>query len=132
MTRNMFPYLILVLSALSSVGCNGTQTYGHLHQDIQLPSGKRFKVLDFEKQYSGTTPLTITLKYESDLPIENNAELRAQIREVWDVFKAEVDSLKFSRAVVTAQRSFSFLGFEYNKWWSYVFSKRNDDSWIID
>ena len=119
--------LIAMLFVLPA--CNGTCSYGFLHSDIVLRSGERLKVVQFRKTFTDGKPSQVELVYETALAVEDNSPLRDEVREVWLVFRPEVDSLGFNRAIIVAQKTTSVLLARQTKSESYVFQKEADGTW---
>ncbi len=68
----------------------------------KLPSGKEIKILSMGKMHFAKDLPALTLKYQTDISIENVDLLRQEVEEIWPVFRANVERSGLSKAIVMA------------------------------
>lgn len=130
---------IALLSVLSLVllvlGCTPTIKYtrGKNISDLQgsqfqqgentLPSGRKIFITGATKTTfnSGPVPSALVLNYQTQVPIDNMADLRAEADEVWSLFKKDVENADQSSGALRPVNGSKGFGF--------VYMKRPDDTW---
>lgn len=118
--------LALALSIL--VSCIACSSQAQNFKSFKLPSGKEIKITGMVKMNFPNSDPALVLNYLTDIPIENRAELRKEIDEVWSVFRIDVEKAKLTAGVirVTHMEGSGFV--KSGKGYGYVFVKR-DDGW---
>ena len=94
-----------------------------------MPSGRKIKVIA-EGQVLSTvngTIIGLMLKYQTDLKISDAVNLRKEIDEIWPVFKPDVERLKLTSGIISANEAPEG---GTAKGYNYVFQKQDDGLWL--
>lgn len=69
------------------------------------------------------------LKYETTIPLEDNAKLQAEVTDIWHSFRIDCDRAKIASAIVSANEVPSGRFITRNRSFNFVFTKSSDGTW---
>ena len=116
------PLLFLVVSLIA---CS-TQQPTH---EVNLPSGKKVKVIAVGTMNFANDSPALMLKYQTDLKITDKATLRREVDEIWPVFKTEVGRPNLTNAIIRANETPKGTIIQTGAAYNFVFKKSPDGSW---
>jgi hypothetical protein len=74
------------------VACTSTPNY----RTFTLPSGKAIRIMSMmQVNFSQSAP-ALMLRYETDLKVSDKTALRAEVNEIWPVFRNDVERAKLA------------------------------------
>lgn len=118
--------LFLFILACNLSGCSSNKKY----QTLTLPSGKIIKVrLIWTNKVLNEAPVLV-LDYETDLKLANKAALREEVKEIWSVFRSDVEKGKFNKAAITAHEAAKRYLFLEPPPYRFTYEKQQDGTWI--
>jgi len=89
---------VVVFIVLFVISCSSSPQY-----TVQkLPSGKEIKILSMGKMHFTKDTPALTLKYQTDISIDNVNLLRKEAEEIWPMFRINVEKSGLSNAIVMA------------------------------
>jgi hypothetical protein len=127
MRRQVFGYGIVLCFFVFLVGC--TFTTGPIYTTQKLSSGKEIKVVGMGKMWSSNDDTALSLKYITDLPLDDEANLKAEVMEVWEMFRVNVEKEGLSKAIITVQAPPKGFIFTINTSRGYGFRKNPSGEW---
>jgi hypothetical protein len=75
----------------------------------------------------------LILNYQTDIPIENLDELTKEVREVWEIFRIDVERANATAGVIRATHiESSGLITQNGKGYGFVFQKNADGTWYLN
>src|SRR6266568_1112128 len=83
---------------LFAIDCRPEPRYAAL----ELPSGKRIKVISTTQMYFDRGRPALMLKYITDVPLTDVPSLASEADEVWVAFRPTVERAKFRSAILSA------------------------------
>jgi len=98
----------------------------------RLPSGKEIKILSIGKWYFTKDKTTaLTLKYQTDISIDDVDLLRKEVEEIWPVFRIDAEKSDLSNAVImaTSPPIKKVLFFYTTRSHNFVLSKKANGTW---
>ncbi len=110
---------------------SGTITYNYwLNEDFTLSSGKHVGEVMIGIMGVGPATKALGLGYHTRLNIDDIRGLRAEVEDIWQTFKHEVEHNEFDRAVIWVSRiSNSRVGVLARK--EFVFNKSASGNWTV-
>jgi hypothetical protein len=98
---------------------------------IRLPSGKEIKFMGIYKVVVKHDSPALAFRYETNIPIDNMAELKKEAEEIWKYFKIDVEKAKHDWAVIRAE--FPRKGFivTTNRSYGFIIEKDGNDKWVF-
>src|ERR1039457_3618313 len=91
--------LLMIAFTLMLVGCgSGQPTY----QIKTLASGRHVKVLKVMTMHFSNNSPALMLDYQTDITINDKATLEAEVDDIWESFRSEVEKAKLERAIIKA------------------------------
>lgn len=125
----VMPGAVLCITAFLS-GCMFNT--GPMYTIHKLPSGKEIKVVGTGKMYFSNDEAAMSLKYITDLPMNDEAALKAEVMEIWDVFRPSVEKEGLKRALITAQAPSKGFIITVNTSRGYAFRKNPSGQWNME
>lgn len=87
-----------------------------------LPSGRKIVVNSLNKtDFDNGDPSALVLNYTTSVPIDNLAELRTEVDEVWSLFIKNVEATNLTVGALRPVNG--------SKGYGFVFKKRDDGTW---
>jgi hypothetical protein len=71
------------------------------------------------------------LKYQTDLKVSDAAELRKEVEEIWTMFKADVEQVKLTNAIISANEVPHCLVVKTANVFNFVYKKSTDGGWAL-
>jgi hypothetical protein len=116
--------LILLLA-----GCGSADTGYTVHR---LPSGREVKVLGMSKMFFSKGDPALMLKYQTDLRLEDQAQLRKEVEEVWQAFRTDVEQAGLKVAIISVHEPPKrLLIVSTNKSYNFVIQKSPEGTWTF-
>jgi TonB family protein len=113
-----------------SVKFTGTITYNYqLNEDFTLSSGKHLGEVMIGIAGVGPNHIALALGYKTRLNINDIRKLRAEVEDIWQTFKYEVERNNFNCAEIWTRPS-SRKSIRRSNLRRFVFNKSADGSWI--
>ncbi|HRI02963.1 MAG TPA: hypothetical protein PLL77_04395 [Pyrinomonadaceae bacterium] len=98
------------------------QSSGLQQGENTLPSGRKIVVNSANKMdFNSGEPSALVLNYTTSISIDNSAELRTEVDEVWSLFVKDVEAAKLTVGALRPVNGPKGFGF--------VFRKRDDGTW---
>jgi len=91
-------FIILMLVA-TSFSC-GSQAQNF--KSFKLPSGKEIKITGITKMDFPNSDPALVMSYLTDISINDKANLRKEIDEIWTVFQTDVENAHLKAGVIRA------------------------------
>jgi hypothetical protein len=100
-------------------------------QTTILPSGKKIEILALGKIFFTKDTPALSLRYKTDINIENVDLLRKEAEEIWPVFRFDVEKSGLDNAVIiaSAQSVKKFLVIKKTKNYNFPLSKKVNRTW---
>ena len=101
------------------------------HTIQKLPSGKEIKLISVGKMHFSNDDPALTLKYQTDINIDNIDLLRREAKEIWPVFRVDVEKSGLTSAVITAisQPTTKLLFFSSSRSFTFVVTMKDNGTW---
>jgi len=122
MVSRVLIYFLLV------AGCNSEPNYS-IHE---LPSGKKLKVIALGRIYFTEDEPALMLKYLTDIPIDDEEALRLEAKEIWPVFRVNVENAKLTAGILSAQGPAKNIFGSFittNRSYQFIWTKQEDGMW---
>jgi hypothetical protein len=94
-----------------------------------LPSGKLIPVLSAGRVNYGEDKVALMLRYQTALSLDDKAALDAEVDEIWNSFRADVDKTGLSLAIVSANEKPTGFFVKSSRAKAFVFKKGADGAW---
>jgi hypothetical protein len=100
----------------------------------KLPSGKEIKILSMGKMHFAKDLPALTLKYQTDISIENVDLLRQEVEEIWPVFRVNAERSGLSKAIVmaTSPPIRKALILSTTRSYNFIATKRENGTWDLN
>ena len=98
----------------------------------KLPSGKEIKILGIGKMYFPKDKTTaLTLRYQTDISIDDVDLLRKEVEEIWPVFRIDAVKSGLSNAMImaTSPPFKKFLFFYTSRSYNFFVTKKANGTW---
>ena len=97
---------------------------------VELENGKKVKLLSMGPfHFKNGDPPALVLKYETEIELSDYDALKAEVDEIWKIFKHNVKKSGFSTAAIRAQRPLKGNVIKKGNGYGFVFSKQPDGRW---
>lgn len=127
--RNNLVVGVLALLLFGSTLCPGAFAQNPGYQLVRLTSGKQIKLLGITPGLSdGGAPRSMTLRYQTDRSISDKKELAAEVDDIWDMFKIEVEKHGLGVGVISANAQ-PLGGDKFNHRFDFVLIKDASGKW---
>jgi hypothetical protein len=127
MRRLILGCLTLTAALLMLSGCGSTEPGYTVHK---LPSGRELKVLGVTKMFFAKGDPALMLKYRTDLRIEDQAQLRKEVEEVWQEFRVDVERAGVKAAIISVHEPpRRLLILSTNKSYNFLIQKSQAGVW---
>jgi uncharacterized lipoprotein YehR (DUF1307 family) len=118
--------LLLLAFVMALAACGATEPS---HQLVTLPSGKQIKVLGVWKMvFTNDTP-ALMLKYQTDISLDNKADLEKEVEEIWASFRVDVEKAQLTNAIVSANEKPTGFIFTKSRLHNFVFKRGAGGQW---
>jgi hypothetical protein len=126
-TRTMKQLLLAAigLAVVASGACGGDPPMT-LHR---LSSGKTIRVLSVGKMHFSHDQPALVLRYQTDLNVDQQDALRAEVTEIWRDFRKEADKANMTGAIIMANEVPKGRFIQRGRSFNFVFEKRRDGTW---
>lgn len=108
-----------------------TFSTGPIYTVHKLPSGKEIKIVNIGKMWSTNQETAMTLTYITDVPLSDEATLKEEVQEVWDVLRLSVEREGLTRATITAQSPPKGFIFTVKSSRAFGFEKNDSGEWAM-
>ena len=128
----IFKVIGVILIALVLIRCSPSLDEDPIHK---LPSGKEIKIRAMGKLYfTKNDAWALTLKYETDIDLENYELLRNEVQEVWPVFRSDVEKAGLDIAVImpTSHRLKKWFFFSTSISKNFVLTRKENGTWDVN
>jgi hypothetical protein len=99
-------------------------------QAVTLASGRHVKILSIGKiNFSGDSP-ALMLKYETDIPIDNQPLLKAEADDIWEYFHADVEEAGLSTGIISANEPVRGLIVKTGKGFNFIYTRGSSGIWV--
>jgi|SRR5580700_9992282 hypothetical protein len=99
-------------------------------QAVTLPSGRHVKVLSVGKLYFSADSPALMLKYQTDIPLENQALLKAEADDIWQSFHADVEKAGFNTGIISANEPTKGLIIKSTKGFNFIYKRGGSGIWV--
>src|SRR5262249_37689925 len=124
---------ILILAVLTSFGCSVFGNQAKTSDKYKLPSGREIKITGMNQMQFANGQTGLVLNYQTEIPIENLDELKAEVAEVWTIFRIDVERAGVNSGIIRATHLESGGLFVQNgKGYGFVYLKNADGTWYMD
>jgi hypothetical protein len=124
----MLKGLFVLLVFMTTVAC---QPQPQALREVALPSGKKVKAIAVGQiNFQNDSP-ALMLKYQTDLKISDATELRKEVEEIWTMFKADVEQVKLTNAIISANEVPHGLAVKTANVFNFVYKKSADGRWAL-
>ncbi len=122
--------LLLSITHTSLAGTITSIQLGNKTKIVELENGKKVALLSMGPFYfKNGDPPALVLKYETKIELSNYEALKAEVDEIWKIFKHNVKTSGFSTAAIRAQRPLKGNYIRKGQGYGFVFLKQPDGSW---
>ena len=105
--------------------CTTSPTY----KASTLPSGKLVRIMGIRQiNFSQGAP-ALMLQYQTDLKVSDKAALRAEVDEIWPVFKNDVEHANLKDAIINANEVPQGFIIKKSNSYNFVYEKQPDGTW---
>jgi hypothetical protein len=94
-----------------------------------LPSGKQIRITGVGPGYFSSGPPALIMNCETDISIDDKAELRKEVDEIWEIFRKDVENAHMTIGVIRMVHNESTGIVTHAKGYGFVFEKRADGRW---
>lgn len=94
-----------------------------------LPSGKQIKVLGVTKMFFAKGDPALILKYQTDLPLDDEPALTKEADEIWPSFRANVEKAGLSSGVISAATPPKGFIVTTSQSYNFVYVKSENGQW---
>jgi hypothetical protein len=94
-----------------------------------LPSGKKIRVKFAGPVYFSEGPTSFVMECDTEIPIEERAELRKEVDEIWDIFKGNAEAAHLTHAVIRMNHPEGTGTFTRGKGFGFGFEEQADGKW---
>ncbi len=120
--QKVLSLVFVALLATSAPASAGDEFY-------PLPSGKLIPVLSAGRVDYGQDDVALMLRYETTLSLDDKAALDAEVDEIWNSFRADVDKTGLSIGIVSANEKPTGFFVKSSRAKAFIFKKGADGSW---
>jgi hypothetical protein len=125
----MFPTLWKLLPSLLILSGCGSAAQPHF-QYRRLPSGEQVRVLAIRKVNVGASGPALMLQYETDLNLDDEAAVHAEVERIWAEFRRDADQAQVRSAIVSANAPPSGGGvISHTRSYNFVFERTGGGEW---
>jgi len=115
-----------LLMALSlCAGCGG----GPPTRPQALTSGRTIRVISVGQMHFQKSGPALVLSYQTDLKIDQAAELRREVTEVWRDFRKEAERSKMAAAIIMVNEVPTGRFIQQGRSYNFVFERKPDGTW---
>jgi hypothetical protein len=83
---------------------------------------------EFQINFSQGAP-SLMLQYQTDLKVSDKTALRAEVDEIWPVFRNDVERAKLTNAIISANDIPHGFIIKKGESYNFVYEKRADGTW---
>src|SRR5512145_2988023 len=96
----------------------------------RLPSGREVKVLSVTRMAFAKGDPALMLKYRTDLRLEDQAQVRKEVEEVWQAFRFDVEQAGLKAAIISVHElPTNLLIVRTDKSYNFVIQKSSKGTW---
>jgi len=121
-------YLLLPFVALGIIAASCSQQLPYSLKT--LPSGHAIKITGVSRMAFSGGDQALMLKYYSDIDFTKRAELKAEVEEIWQQFRNDVEQANLNSAIISANQMPHGM-FSSTQGWNFVYEKKPDGNWIL-
>jgi hypothetical protein len=115
--------------AVILAGCVACHSVGQNYKAFKLPSGKEIKLTSMGRMDFPNGPPALVLNYQTDISIDDKTALRAEVDEIWSVFRNDVENAHLTAGSIRATHIEGSGLVTSGKGYGFVFAKREDGKW---
>lgn len=117
----------LAAMVLALAACGPASTGYTVHR---LPSGREVKVLSVTRMVVAKGDPALMLKYRTDLRLEDQAQVRKEVEEVWQAFRFDVEQAGLKAAIISVHElPTNLLIVRTDKSYNFVIQKSSKGTW---
>lgn len=117
----------LTAIALTLTGC-GSVDRNYTVQ--RLPSGREVKIIGIGKMFFSKGDQALTLKYRTDLRLDDHEQVRKEVEEIGQVFRVDVERTGMKAAIISVQEpGKQMLIVSTSKSYNFVIQKSEAGTW---
>jgi hypothetical protein len=94
-----------------------------------LPSGKQVKITSIVPMHFSNGSDAMILNCETDIPIDDMADLRKEVDEIWVIFQKNVEGASMTSGVIRVTHPEGSGLITHSKGFGFVYEKRADGQW---
>jgi len=94
-----------------------------------LPSGRQIKITGIGPMHFPNGTDAMILNCETDISIDDKADLRKEVDEIWSIFRKDVEAAGTTNGVIRVTRPEGSGLVTQSKGYGFVFEKRADGQW---
>jgi hypothetical protein len=94
-----------------------------------LPSGKQIRITAVGPMYFSGGPPALIMNVETDISIDDKAELRKEVDEIWQTFSKDVEQAHMTMGIIRMIHNEGSGWVTHGKGYGFVFEKRADGTW---
>jgi hypothetical protein len=117
----------IAATVLALASCGPADSGYTVHR---LPSGRDVKVLSVTKMVLSKGDPALMLKYRTDLRLEDQAQVRKEVEEVWQAFRFDVEQAGLKAAIISVHElPTNRLIVRTDKSYNFVIQKSSRGTW---